>query len=59
MKNLLLSWDVDINQKMCSKSNVGLGFSVKLEHKITTFCAEDVNRKKSGLQSCILRGLFW
>lgn len=49
MENLLLRWDVDINQKMLSTSSLGLGLSMKLEHKITTFYAENVDRKKSGI----------
>lgn len=43
VKNLLLSQDVDINHRMFSKSYLEL--SIKSGHKITTLCAENVNRK--------------
>lgn len=58
VKSQLLSQVVDINHKTFSKSNLDLGLSIKSEHKTTTFCAENVNRKSQDYSNafCVVFG---
>lgn len=54
----LLSQDVHINYRTFSKSNLDLGHSIKSGHRITTVCAENVNRKSPdyGNVFCVVFG---
>ena len=58
VKNLLLSRDVDLNHRTFSKSNLDLRLSIKSGHKITTLCAENVNRKSQDYSNafCVFFG---
>lgn len=58
VENLLLSQDVHINYRTFSKSSLDLGLSIKSGHRITTVCAENVNRKSPdyGNAFCVVFG---